>query len=132
MTIEEIEYTAERKEEKEKKDEKKEEREEYSKLIKEFNKKAEELNIPYKISFTSREYAHAHLFSMQKFLWFKLPSQLNLIYYDKEENRFSFINGLDYKVFKNIEEILNKINIKFVIKLKDGKIPEKYKIVKEL
>lgn len=129
MTIENIDYTTERKEAKRNKDEKTNEQIVYQKLITSFNKKAKEINSPYRILIS---YEYPHLYLIKKWLIFEDKEKINQIYYSKEKNTFSFIYGLDEKTFKAIEIILNKLEIKFDIELKSGKIPTKYKIIKNL
>ncbi len=129
MTIEKIDYTSERIEEEENKKELEEKKERNLKLIELFNKKAKEMNSNYRI-FISGKYPH--LFLIKKLLIFKNQEELNQIYYSKDEDEFSFIDGLDEYTFKTIEPILNNIDIKFNIKLKSGEIPIKYKILENL
>jgi len=137
MTIKEIGYTEKIMKNEERKKEERAERKKYGELVKEFNKKAKELKSPYKIKIT---YKHPHLIKIvdRKLLFWKYQEdkELNqLVYinrYTDNDNYFVFFDGLDIKTFKEIEDILNSIDIKFEVKLKSGKIPTKYKIIEEL
>ena len=138
MVIKNIDYTEERRKKEEKKEENSKEQKGYKKLSKEFNEKAKELNINYKIGMI---YKYPHLLRIKKrklLIWnWEEDEELNQIYHDdgklwKDGEYFSFINGLDSNVFKEIEGILNNINIEFEVKLKGGKIPAKYKILEDL
>lgn len=133
MTIKEIGYTEERINEKEMKKEDDEEQKRHKKLIKEFNKKAEELKSYYRIGI---KYAHPHLnkiVNRKLFFWnYKEVEEITQVVYISIGDYFVFNDGLNFKIFKEIERILNSISIKFKVKLKSGKIPVKYKILEEL
>lgn len=135
MTIEKIGYIEKLKKSGENKEKKREELKHYVKLITEFNKKAEELNSPYRIRIL---YNYPCLTLNKSFLFFKHYEDINTLFYRKKDGYcyfkdcFVFYDGLDIKTFKEIEPILNDINIRFEVRLKDGKIPTKYKIIEEL
>lgn len=130
MVIEDVGYTEKKLKAIEEAKERAEELKKHKKLGDIFNEKARKLNIPYRIFITHGQYPH--LFKIGTFLGFKNNSELNQIYWRKETDIYSFIDGLPLKVFNDIEKILNNIDIKFDINLKNGKIPNKYKILKEL
>ncbi len=135
MTIKELGYTEERIGKEEIKKDERAERKKYGELIKEFNKKAKELKSPYKIGLM---YGHPHLIKIidKKLLFWEYQEEreLNQLVHINWGNNdyFVFCDGLNIKTFKEIEDILNSINIKFEVKLKSGKIPTKYKIIEEL
>lgn len=134
MTIKNIDYTNDRIREKEEKEEKKEDSKEqkaYQELIKKFNEKANKLKILYKIGL---QYKHPHLYKIKKhkFLFWNWEEEEEMAHIIYLEDYFVFYDGLSSKTFREIEEILNNIDIKFEVKLKSGKIPAKYKILEEL
>ncbi len=133
MTIDKIGYTEKRIKRKEGENTKKEERKRYKKLLNEFNKKAEELKSPYCIRLL---YNYPHLSKVvnrKLFFWsYKEILEITQLVYIDGGNYFVFSGGLDFKTFKDVEEILNNISIKFEVKLKSGTIPVKYKILEEL
>lgn len=131
MTIEEIEISGERQEALRKEKEKVKEGKKYEGVCKEFNQEAKKRNSPYRILITCL-YPHLCLIERWFFNLFEYRKELNQMYYDKDENKFSFIDGLDNDVFKAIEPILNEIEIKFDVKLKNGEVPTKYKILQNL
>lgn len=135
MTIEEIGYTEKRMKSGKRTKEKSEEQKRYRKLMKDFNKKAEELNSPYRI-LLSYEHPHLNKIVKKKILFWEYEEKIELnqlVYLNwSNNNYFVFCDGLNIKTFKEIEDILNSIDIRFEVKLKSGKIPTKYKIIEEL
>lgn len=138
MTIEKIELTEKRLKEKEREKEDRKEKEKYDELMKKFNSEAEKISCPYRVLI---EYSCPHLYkiSNQKFLFWKWRgtekiTQIVWINWLKEpgEDYFVFNDGLEVKTFGEIEQILNRIDLKFKIKLKGEKIPAKYTILNEL
>ena len=131
MVIEDIGYTSQRISEKEKREKEEKERRIYLKLEETFNKEAKKRNSPYRIL---TRYICPHLYLIEKWFFnlFENKKELNQIYYHRETNQFSFIYGLDEKIFKAIEPILNNIDIKFDIELNTGEVPIKYKILENL
>lgn len=133
MTIKDIDYTNDRIRKKEKKEENIKEQKVYQELIKKFNKKAKELDSPYRVNI-KHNYPHLTKIINNKILFwnYKEMEEITQIIYLNNENYFVFYGGLSFKIFNDIEKILNNIDIKFEVKLKSGKIPAKYKILEEL
>ena len=136
MTIEEIDVDEELRKKNEENEKEKLEKGRYIKLIKEFNKEAEKISCPFRIRFKSYG-GFPSLFRVKKWWIFDIGDEYNTIFHfenhhGNKKNIFTFSEGLDYKIFKAIEPILNEINSKFYIKLKNGEVPTKYKILENL
>ncbi len=135
MVIEDIDMDEGILEEEKEQEKKTKERKKYIELIKEFNREAEKINCPFKIKIDGN---YPCLYTTEKKFIFTEEKEYNTIYYydnlglDNNKELFIFHGGLDYDVFKAIEPILNNIKSKFKIKLKNGKVPPKYKILENL
>jgi len=131
MTIEKIDISIKRQGALEKEKEAEEERKIYEEMCKDFNQEAKKRNSSYRMLIA---YLYPHLYLIKRWFFnlFEERKELNQIHYNKNDYMFSFINGLDEKVFKDIEPILNNIDTKFEIFLKSGEVPTKYKILKSL
>ncbi len=100
-----------------------------TKLIREFNDKAVEINSPYRIRLLHTKYPH--LMKKYKFLFLTDYREIEQVYLS-EEGIFSFCSGISSEIFKDIEQIILNIKSKFEIEINKGKIPIKYKILKKL
>ena len=103
-------------------------------MLKSFNKETNERKIKYKIDFSSENHAHLYKMSFKKkfFGSSAFNEEIELIYYDKREDNFSFCNDISAEVFNDIKQVLEAIPFKFKIEIKDGKIPSEYGMLKEL
>ncbi len=135
MVIEDIRLDTERLRSKEEKKKEEKAKKKYTELIKDFNSEAEKINCCFRIRFYGK---YPSLYTRKKSFIFTDEKEYNTIfYYDDwgmENNKeiFTFYSGLDCNVFKIIEPILNKIEQKFEIRLKNGEVPAKYGIIQEL
>ncbi len=103
-----------------------------NKMVFDFNKEAEKIGIPFVMKYSL---GYPRLFEVKKLL-FKYKTEISAIYYvediNTKEKLFSFSNKLSYKIFEEVEPVIKEIGAKFKIKLSDGKIPIKYKIMDKL
>ena len=103
-----------------------------------FNKEAIETNCNYRIYINVHDngqaFALLNRIKKFKFLCFKWTEveKINQIYMS-DSYVFSFCgDGLKLREFADIEKVINKIPFEFVIEIKDGKVPVKYEIIKQL
>jgi len=132
----------------------------YLNLIKEFNKEAKNKNCPLRMKFKRKINRYVLRFDDRIIIELFLPKKRFGVDYKKKiseisrdshnDNLFAFgkdldkvsdepdnyyfggVIGLDYRVFKAIEPTLNEIPQEFYIKLKNGKVPIRYKILDNL
>jgi len=103
-----------------------------------FNKEAKETNCDYRISITvhkdGQAFAQLDRIKKCKFLWSRWieAERINQIYVS-DSSVFSFCDhGIKIKEFRDIEKVINKIPFEFEVEIKDGKVPDKYQILKSL
>jgi len=132
--IEDIERSSEDIRKEEIKEEEKEEIKAGKILIEDFNKISQKLKKPYFMKSSIPKYVHLFKKEVQNLWFIKLneDKELKQMYYHEEEGKWSFCKDIDFKLFKEIEPILNECETKFEIRLVGGDIATKYKILKEL
>ena len=135
MVIDKVELTDERKEKLSEDGKAKSEEERYEELMEDFNKEAIKIKSPYRLVI-ERKYPKL-ISSTRGFIFSKTIEYTDIFFREKDtfnkKEYFYFYNGLDLNVFKDIEEILNKLDgYNFNIELKSGEVPTRYKIIEEL